>query len=78
LTIDQIFANHKKFFAKAKTPDYLKVNFIQDLKEVYLRTDQNLMLQAECFLNSKVRERVKNIEMEQTKPAVQWDFSAVS
>jgi serine/threonine protein kinase len=43
-TIDQLFANHKKFFAKAKTPQFLRENFLQDLKEVFHRMDQSLML----------------------------------
>jgi hypothetical protein len=34
------------------------------------------MLQAEDYLNTKVRARVKRIEMESTKPAVQWDFGS--
>ena len=77
-TIDQIFATHKKFFAKAKTSQYLKDYFLQDLKEVYLRMNQSLMLQAEEYLNTKVRARVKRIEMESTKPPVQWDFGSGS
>ncbi len=34
------------------------------------------MLQAEEYLNTKVRARVKRIELESTKPAVQWDFGS--
>jgi hypothetical protein len=38
--------------------------------------DQSLMLQAEDYLNTKVRARVMRIEMESTKPPVQWDFGS--
>ena len=75
-TIDQLFANHKKFFAKAKTPQFLKENFLQDLKEVFHRMDQSLMLQAEEYLNTKRRARVQRIEMESSQKQVQWDFGS--
>lgn len=60
-TIDQIFERHKKFFAKAKNHTYLKEHFIMDLKEVYLRRDSSLIYQAEEYLNSKAKLRVKRI-----------------
>ena len=75
-TIDQLFANHKKFFAKAKTPQFLKENFLLDLKEVFHRIDQSLMLQAEEYLNTKRRARVQRIEMESSQKQVQWDFGS--
>jgi len=43
-SIDEIFKNHKKFFAKAKNALYLKERFISDLKEVYLRRDTSLII----------------------------------
>lgn len=57
-TIDQIFLKHKKFFAKARNAQYLKEHFIMDLKEVYQRKDQSLILQAEEYLSNKVKARV--------------------
>lgn len=55
---------HKKFFSKAKDAAYLKQHFIKDLKEVYQRKDQSLILQAEEYMSTKVRARVKRIELE--------------
>jgi len=55
---------HKKFFAKAKDAAYLKQHFIKDLKEVYQRKDHSLILQAEEYMSTKVRARVKRIELE--------------
>lgn len=57
-TIDLLFKNHKKFFAKAKNTAYLKEHFLQDLREVYLRKDSSLIMQAEEYLSSKVKARV--------------------
>lgn len=63
-TIEQIFKDHKKFFAKAKNAAYLKENFIQDLPEVHVRRDQSLILQAEDFLNKKIKLKVKRVEVQ--------------
>jgi serine/threonine protein kinase len=36
-TLDELLKKHKKFFAKAKTPAYLKQHFIQEVQEVSKR-----------------------------------------
>ena len=72
---EEIFKRHKKFFAKARNAQYLKDNFIGDLKEVFLRKDSSLIMQAEEFLSNKVKLRVQRIEYE-NKPAISWDFGS--
>ncbi len=74
-SIDELLKNHKKFFDKALTPSYLKKHFIKELREVFEREDRTLIMQAQDYLNNKVKLRVQRIEMEK-KAAVKWDFNS--
>jgi serine/threonine protein kinase len=74
-TIDQIFKTHKKFFAKARSNDYIRENFLMDLPEVYHRKDSSLIYQAEEYLSQKVKQKVKRVESDQKNP-IQWDLTS--
>ena len=63
-SIDELLKQHKKFFDKAKPVSYLKDQFLRTLREVYYREDRSLILQAQDYLNNKVKLRVARIEME--------------
>lgn len=45
------------------------------MREVFFREDRTLILQAQDYLNNKVKLRVARIELENKAP-VKWDFNS--
>ena len=70
-----MFKTHKKFFAKGRSNQYVREQFIQDLPEVYLRNDSSLIYQAQDYLNQKVKQKVKRVEADLSHP-VKWDLDS--
>ena len=70
--IDELFKNHKKFLGKAKNAQYLKENFLGDLKEVYMREDSGLEIQGNEYLNMKKKMKVNVVNAD----SVKWDFGS--
>ena len=74
-SIDQIFKTHKKFFAKAKSPDYIQANFLRDLPEVFHRKDSSLIYQAEDYLSQKVNKKFQKVKSDQSSN-IQWNLES--
>lgn len=68
----EILKTHKKFFTKAKDAKYLKEHFLGELKEVHLRNDANLQVQAEEYL--KNRNKMKAVSVVNAEDI--WDFDS--
>jgi hypothetical protein len=48
---------------------------LKELREVFEREDRSLIMQAQDYLNNKVKLRVERNEMEK-KASVKWDFNS--
>jgi hypothetical protein len=48
---------------------------LKELREVFEREDRSLIMQAQDYLNNKVKLRVQRNEMEK-KAQVKWDFNS--